>query len=320
MTKRLLEYTPAQLASLTKQQFLDGIRSSESRTVAAYSCPYAAPYVEKVSNPELVAAFGADYVILEGLDPRRLQTPGLPSKDPADDQPFKKAVQVEMGYGWTVRELKRLIGRPIGIILLVGEPGEDFGPVYGDAVYSEDMIRFVVEEGYDLVVLCGFVREPLLEAVRRTAELVGDRIVIEAGIPHGPGAIVDDAWPPFDLREVVTPGYVRELAEAGADIVDIPAVGVVPGFTPQYVTELATAVHQGRSLAGSCIAHSVEGADDGTIRRIALDNKACGVDLFNVAAGGVYESVALPETLLALCLAVKGRRHTYRRMAQSALR
>lgn len=97
MAKRFLEYTPTQLANLSKRDFLDGVRASEGRVVGAYVCPYAANYVEKVSNPELVASFGADYVTLEGYDPKRLQIPGLPSKNPEDDQPFKKSLQVEMG-------------------------------------------------------------------------------------------------------------------------------------------------------------------------------------------------------------------------------
>ena len=56
------------------------------------------------------------------------------------------------------------------------------------------------------------------------------------------------------------------------------------------------------------------------LKQIILDNKVCGVDMFNIAAGGVFESVTLPETLENICIAVKGRRHTYRRMAQSPLR
>lgn len=321
MGKRLLEYTPAGLASLSKQDFLDGIRASEGRVVGAYVCPYAANYVEKVSNVELVAAFGADYITLEGFDPRRLQIPGLPSKNPADDQPFKKSLQVEMGLGWTVAEIKQLVGRPVGLILLVPEnPGDDFGPVYGDSVYSPQMLEHVVKESYDHVCLCGYWQEPLLKAVKEASAMAGKSIIIEAGIPHGPGAITDDSWPPYNLREVVTPDFVRQLAMAGADIVDLPAVGVAPGFTMDYVTDLVTAVHEGKSLAAASIAHSVEGADEDTVRRAATDNKICGMDLYNVAAGGVYESVALPEALNQFCIAAKGKRHTYRRMCQSPLR
>jgi hypothetical protein len=144
-------------------------------------------------------------------------------------------------------------------------------------------------------------------------------MIIEAGIPHGPGRIDGDD-PPYNLREVSTPDFVNRLAKAGADIVDIPAVGVAPGFTMDYVSTLADAVHEGKALAAASIAHSVEGADPDTVRHVASDNKICGVDLYNFAAGGVFESVALPEQLQTFCIAVKGRRHTFRRMCQSPLR
>jgi len=320
MNKRLLDYSPATLVDLTKKQFLDGIRAAEGRTVAAYSCPYAPPYVEKVSNPELAAAFGADYIILEGLNPKKLQIPGIPSKNTVDDQPYKKQLQVEMGFGFTAREIKKLIGRPLGIILLVPEYLEDdFGHVYADTVFSQEMVEFLLHEGYAYLSL-RFDQKSLLAAVEKTVQIAGKQAVIEAGIPHGPGIIRDAKWPPNNLRELVTPDYVAELALAGANIIDIPAVGIVPGYTQEYVTQLATSVHNAGALVGAAIAHSVEGSDENTIRQIALANKICGADIFNIAAGGVYESVALPEILFALSVAVKGRRHTYRRMAQSVLR
>ncbi|MDR3138761.1 MAG: hypothetical protein LBT95_03695 [Treponema sp.] len=320
MRKRFLEYTPSELVGLSKRDFLDGIRASESRVVGAYVCPYAPNYLEKVSNLELAASFGADFITLEGLNPRRLQMPGLPSKNPQDDTPFKAKLQVEMGFDWSVPELKKLVGRPIGLILLVPKLKDSpFGPLYADSVYSPEMVEFVHMARFDFVALCGLDFDALIAAVEKTKSLVGDAMVIEAGIPHGPGVITGD-YPPYNLRGVSTPEFVNRLAKAGADIVDIPAVGVAPGFTMDYVGKLVDAVHDGKALAAASIAHSVEGSDPVTVRRAAVDNKTCGVDLYNFAAGGVFESVALPEQLQEFCIAVKGRRHTFRRMCQSPLR
>jgi len=69
----------------------------------------------------------------------------------------------------------------------------------------------------------------------------------------------------------------------------------------------------------SAIGTSQEGADEATIRQIALNAKMAGVDLHHLGDAG-YHGVAVPENILAYCLAVKGRRHTYRRMAFSARR
>lgn len=321
MGKRFLEYTPGQLTQLSRQDFLNGVRAAESRVVGAYVCPYAPNYVEKVSNLELVSSFGADYITLEGFDPRNLQMPGLPSKNPAEDAPFAK-VQLQMGYGWTIAEYKRLVGRPVGLILLVLDEGADpasAGVLYQDSVYTRELMEFVAGQGYDFVCLCGYDPDRLATVVKEARAIVGDAMVIEAGTPHGPGAIQGD-FPPYNLRDIVTPDQVKALAEAGADIIDLPAVGVAPGFTMEYVGGLVDAAHEGKALAAASIAHSVEGSDENTVRRVALDNKIIGFDLYNVAAGGVYESVALPESLNQFCIAVKGKRHTYRRMCQSPLR
>ncbi|MDR1930782.1 MAG: hypothetical protein LBQ44_09175, partial [Treponema sp.] len=314
MAKRFLENTPGELIKLSRGDFIDGIRASEGRVVGAYVCPYAPNYLEKVSNLELAASFGADFITLEGFNPKRIQIPGLPSKNSQDDIPFKSKLQTEMGFDWTIPELKKLVGRPIGLILVVPKSnGASFGPLYDDSLYSKEMIKFVLPLGFDFIGLCGFDMNSQIAAVEETKALAGDSIVIEAGTPHGPG-FIDGDFPPYNLRGVSTPEFVNRLARAGADIVDIPAVGVAPGFTPAYVGELVDAVHAGRALAASCIAHSVEGSDSGIVHRVAVDNKICGADLYNFAAGGVFESVALPELLKDFCIAVKGRRHTYRRM------
>lgn len=320
MSKRLLALNPTELISLNRQEIIDGIRASEGRTVGAYVCPKAPNYVEKVSNVELVSSFGADFVTLEGYDLHDIQIPGLPSKNPSDDAKTIDELQVEMGKGWTIPELKRLVGRPIATILLVMPEAQVMKGIYEKPVWSMDMMQFVVDEGYDIVCLCSFEQDILLDAVRQSKEKFGDKIVIEAGIPHGTGSIVDDNDPPFNLREIVNPEFVGELAKAGADIVDLPTVGVVPGFTMEYVTSLVDAVHANHSIAAACVAHSIEASSKEVLERIVMDNKICGVDMYNIAAGGVYESVTLPEALMDICIAVKGKRHTYRRMAQSPLR
>ncbi len=321
MPNRLLEATPREMIDLPAQQLLDAIRASEGRTVNAYVCPKAVPYVERVSNVELAASFGADMIFLEGFDLWNIQMPGLPSKNSKDDEQYKAELQVEMGYGWSIRELKRLVGRPFGTFLMV--PFDGFDPfmygIFKSHLYTKDNLESLIEQGYDFVAILSVDFETMLRGVKEAAEVAAGRIIIESGMPHGPGVVHGDL-PPYNLRHFITPEMVHQLAVAGADIVDIPAVGMVPGFTEDYATELATAIHEGKSLVLSNIAHSLEGADSYTIKHLALTNRACGADIFSLAAGGVYESIALPETLLDLCIALKGRRHTYRRMAQSPMR
>lgn len=150
MSKRYLELTPTQMTNLSKQEFLDSIRMSEGRVVGSYVCPLAANYVEKVSNAELMASFGSDYITLEGYDPRDLQFPGLPSKNPEDDEISKNTLQVLLGKGYTIPEIKKIVGRPIGIILLVPRENEVIGGIYAKSIYSKEMMEYLINEGYDL--------------------------------------------------------------------------------------------------------------------------------------------------------------------------
>lgn len=322
MPNRLLEATPSQMINMSPRELLDAIRASEGRTINAYICPKAAPYIERVSNLELAASFGADMIFIEGFDPfHGLRMPGLPSKNPEDDKEYRWNLQCDMGYGYTIRELKKLVGRPVGTFLMV--PFEGFDPfmsgIFADHYYTPENLENLIQQGYDYVAILSVDFESELRGVREAVEIAKGRIIIESGLPHGPG-VVYESLPPYNLREFITPEMCYQLAMAGADIVDMPAVGMVPGFTADYVTEIAAAIHEGKSLALCNIAHSLEGADSYTIKRIALTNRECGADIFTLAAGGVYESIALPETLLDLSIALKGRRHTYRRMAQSPLR
>ena len=58
----------------------------------------------------------------------------------------------------------------------------------------------------------------------------------------------------------------------------------------------------------------------GTIRRIAIDNKQLGADIQVLGDAGLNENMGLPEVIQAMAIALKGRRHTYRRLTESVLR
>lgn len=64
------------------------------------------------------------------------------------------------------------------------------------------------------------------------------------------------------------------------------------------------------------IGTSQEGADEDTIRQIALMCKMAGTDIHHIGDSG-YMGMALPENITAYSVAIRGKRHTYRRMAMS---
>jgi hypothetical protein len=56
------------------------------------------------------------------------------------------------------------------------------------------------------------------------------------------------------------------------------------------------------------------GSDEETVRELTLAAKRCGADVLHLGDAGV-SGMPEPSNVLAASLAVRGRRHTYRRMA-----
>jgi collagenase-like PrtC family protease len=107
---------------------------------------------------------------------------------------------------------------------------------------------------------------------------------------------------------------VESLIKAGVDMVMLPVPGTVPGASIETVAESIAVAHQMGALAEVTIGTSQESSEVETIRRLAMDSKLTGADIFQIGDGG-YGGIAIPENILAFATAIKGKRHTYRRMA-----
>ncbi|ETK37371.1 hypothetical protein MPTA5024_04155 [Microbispora sp. ATCC PTA-5024] len=79
------------------------------------------------------------------------------------------------------------------------------------------------------------------------------------------------------------------------------------------------AAHAAGALTMTTIGTSQEGADADTVRRLALMAKMTGTDIHHLGDCG-YFGITVPENILAYSVAIRGRRHAYRRMAMSLLR
>ena len=80
------------------------------------------------------------------------------------------------------------------------------------------------------------------------------------------------------------------------------------------MAELVDAAHASDALAVAAIGTSQEGADSETVRELALAAKRAGADVLHLGDMGWF-GVPDPMNVLAASLAIRGRRHTYRRMA-----
>lgn len=304
MTKRILDCTASDFSRFTKADLLEAIRKSEGRTLACETIGAVMPILNNVTNAEFAAAMGADILLLNMFDVQSPCIQGLPECAPTD----------------TIRVLKRLTGRPVGINLepvpegAVGEGDPMWAMTAGRKATVENAMK-AKEMGIDFILLTGnpgmgVTNETILATLRQLKAAVGDSIVLAAGKMHGAGVFSRSP------REFLSTGDVERFILAGADILLLPAPGTVPGITLEYAGELIAKAHSLGALTVTSIGTSQEGADPDTIRRIALMCKMAGTDIHHIGDTG-FVGMASPENITAYSIAI---RHTYHRMACSVNR
>ena len=258
-----------------------------------------------ITNAEFVCAMGADVVILNMFDVIEPQIWGLPKVEPKD----------------TIREIKRLTGRLVAVNLEPAEQSfsagsdEDIWSLTNGRKASLQNAKTAAAMGADMLVLTGnpgigVQNKAITESLAAIAPELGDKVILVAGKMHASG-ILSEAG-----RGIITREDISEFADAGADVILLPAPGTVPGVTMEYIRELVSYAHSLGLLTLTAVGTSQEGADQQTIRQIALMCKMTGTDMHHLGDAG-YIGMALPENIMAYSSAIKGIRHTYRRMARS---
>lgn len=208
-----------------------------------------------------------------------------------------------------VRELKRLTGRPIGINLEPVELKENDDNMWAMTPGRQATLengRKAAEMGVNFILLTGnpgtgVSNTAIVDTLRAAGKMHASGILSEAG------------------ENIITKADIKAFREAGADIILLPAPGTVPGITMEYVKGLVTYAHELGALTITAIGTSQEGADVDTIRQIALLCKMTGTDIHHIGDSG-FNGMALPENIQSYSVAIRGIRHTYRRMARSVNR
>lgn len=306
MLKRLIDTTARELTSYNKAELLTAISDSEGRTLAAETIGTVTPMLVNITNAEFVASLGADLIMLNIFDVNNPIIQGLPQTSPED----------------TIREVKRLTGRMVAInlepaVIKDGQEESVWNLTTGRQATAENA-RKAADMGVDMIVLTGnpgvgVDNEAIIQALSRLKEAVGDRVILTAGKMHASG-IISEAG-----EKILTEKDVEAFVDAGADVILLPAPGTVPGITMEYAGNLIRKAHEKGVLAMTTIGTSQEGADEATVRQIALMCKMAGADIHHIGDSG-YMGMALPENITAYSVAIRGKRHTYRRMAMSLLR
>ena len=306
MGKRYIDCSARELAAYHKKELLQSIADSEGRVLAAETIGTVTPMLVNITNAEFVTSLGADIIMLNIFDVDHPVINGLPEVAPED----------------TIHEVKRLTGRMVAINLepaAVRNDGEKsvWSLTEGRRATVENAKK-AADMGVDMIVLTGnpgvgVDNKAITKALADLNEAVGDRVILTAGKMHASG-ILSEAG-----EKILTKEDAETFIEAGADVLLLPAPGTVPGLTMEHAAELIKTAHEKGVLAMTTIGTSQEGADEATIRQIALMCKMAGADIHHIGDSG-YMGMALPENITAYSVAIRGKRHTYRRMAMSLVR
>ena len=307
--KRFLDCTASDFENMKKKELLEAISASEGRVLVCETNGILQPMLGDVTNAEFVASMGADMILLNMFDVNHPVIQGLPKTEDRE----------------VIRKIKQLTGRPVGINLEPLEQGKESSvetnemwKLSGGRVATLENAKTAVEMGVDFIVLTGnpgigVTNAAITDTLKLYREHLGEQVVLIAGKMHASGILSECG------EHILTEADVRAFAEAGADIILLPAPGTVPGITMEYVRSLVVCAHSLGKMTLTAIGTSQEGADTDTIKEIALMCKMTGTDLHHLGDAG-YGGMALPENILEYGKVIRGIRHTYHRMAVSIRR
>lgn len=307
--KRILDCCRSDFENMSSKELLASIAAAEGRTIACETIGAIQPMLGDITNAEFAASMGADILLLNIFDVQNPVIRGLPKTEPQN----------------VVHKLKALTGRPIGInlepveqVLSSTDPEENMWAMTNGRKATLENAKTAADMGVDMILLTGnpgigVSNAAITSTLRVYKQALGDRLILAAGKMHASGILTEGA------ENIITKADIQAFAEAGADIILLPAPGTVPGITMEYIRQLVEYAHSLGCLTITAIGTSQEGADIATIRQIALMCKMTGTDIHHIGDAG-YGGMALPENIQAYSIAVRGIRHTYHRMAASVNR
>lgn len=295
MVKRFISSNTSEILGMTATELKQSIRASEGRVILSENVAFKESYIGDVTNAEIARAFGADLILLNGMDILH---------------PFVAGIEATDNF---VEELHRLVGRPIGINL---EPidsradmAEERQTINEGRQASLETICRAQELGVDFICLTGnpgtgVTNQAIIDTIHLVKKYFSGLLI--AGKMHAAG--VDEA--------VVDLDAISSFVEAGVDVVLAPAVGSVPGFDKEDLKQIVQLAHKKGALVMSAIGTSQESADEDTVKQMAIRNKICGVDIQHIGDSG-YGCLAPVENIFAMSKALRGQRHTISMISRS---
>lgn len=306
MVKRLISANTSDVLAMNGAELKQSIKASEGRVVLSENVVMS-EVGEGITTSEVAAAFGADLILLNGLDVLNPVIFGL-----YDGEETGETAKVHHD-GESIHRLQKLVGRPIGVNLEPVDPNADMAEnrlvIPEGRMASEKTLLEAERLGFNFVCLTGNpgtgVTNAQIAANIKVAKRVFSGLVI-AGKMHGAGV----------NEPVVSVEATQSFLDAGADVILVPAVDTVPGLDEEELKAIVKLAHANDALVMSTIGTSQESSGASYIETIAIKNKIIGVDIQHV--GDAAWRIQSPfENIYAMSRAIRGDRHAIQRMARS---
>lgn len=288
--KRLISCAASDfMAAKSREELTESIRASEGRVIMAQTAVGNECLISGVTNAELIGAFGTDMILLKVLDV---------------EHPAICGIQVED----VVQELKRLTGRLVGINLEV--IGENHLSYAGGTVLSEVTRDKAIQLKPDFLCLTAYRNKPgittqaVLEAIQFVRKAYDGMLIVNRYM---------------NAKEALTETGYESYIKAGADVLTLPMPGSVAGLYVDNLAPLVLRIKDAGGLVSLSVSTSQEGTDTDTMKRMAFEAKQAGADLYDFGDAN-QNGIPAVENIMALSVAVRGKRHTYFRIAQSIRR
>lgn len=209
MVTRLISANSSELLKMNGDELKQSIKASEGRTFLSENVVIQ-PAIDGLTMSEIAAAFGADLILLNLFDVFEPKVSGLDVKDAKD----------------TVKKLKELTGRSIGVNLEPVDPdakmeSTKFELPKGRIATAESMCR-AEELGFNFVCFTGnpgsgVTNKMIVQAVKTAKKNFSGMIIrVRCTVQ-------------VLMSRLLTKSRLRPCA--GADVILVPTVGTVLGFT-----------------------------------------------------------------------------------------
>jgi hypothetical protein len=296
---RLFECPKSIIGKLSGIELKESIRASEGRIVLSEVVTACPPLVEGVSNVELARAFGADMILLNLYDIYDPKIPGAPEWVKYPNDVFE------------------LTGAVVGVNLepIPKEIVEKLNIAKGRIATPENAIE-LIKKGAKFLFITGnpetnVTVKAIAEAVKQIKEAIGEEAIVLAGKVNASGV----------NELIVSPEILLNYVKNGADGVSIPFPGTIPDIGEiDALIKIVKDLHAKGALVMCSLNNSMEGVDNESIKLLVHTAKILGADIYHIGDAGYSPGISVPENILCFSIAVKGRRHAYRRMAMSILR